>query len=85
MTYKLKEWETWESEVEKHPPRFCPNCAEPLSIIQEYWSDSNRKSSPDNPFKGIGYDCYCKLCRWSGNIEPDADSDIVNEHFRKGE
>ena len=84
MSYKLKEWETWDSEAEKHPPKFCPNCGKPLTKIQEYWSDSSRPETVEDPLRGIGYDCFCDSCMWSGIIEPDADLDIVNEFFREG-
>jgi len=83
MTYKLKEWEQWESQAIKHPPKFCPSCGKPIIKYQEYWADSSRISSPENPFKGIGYDCFCKYCSWSGNIEPDSDSDIVEESYKE--
>lgn len=80
MSYKLKSWEKWESEAVKHPPKFCPNCGTKLTDnIQEYWADSSRKATVDNPFKDVGYDCYCENCKWSGNIEPDADTDIIDE------
>jgi hypothetical protein len=79
MKYQLKEWETWESEAIFHPPKFCPNCGKPLKDYYEYWVDSSRPETPDNPYKGVGYDCYCPHCEWSGNIEPDLDRDIVHE------
>ena len=67
------------SDVEKHPPKFCPNCGAPLKDIVEYWVDSSRPETPENPYRGIGYDCYCEKCGWSGNIEPDEDVNIVHE------
>lgn len=83
QSYILEYWEKWESEAEKHPPKYCPNCGAILENIQEYWTDSSRISSPANPFKSIGYDCYCKSCKWSGDIECHADLGIVDETYRK--
>ena len=83
MVYVLEPYEKWESETEKHPPKFCPRCRAELKDIQTYWADSSRFSSPENPFRGIGYDCYCSSCGWSGSIEPDEDLSIVDEHYRR--
>jgi len=67
-----------------HPPKYCPNCGKPIKDIVEYWVDSSRPETPDNPYKGVGYDCYCGNCGWSGCIEPDADREIVHRIPRNG-
>lgn len=60
-------------------PKYCPNCKKELGDIQEYWSHSDWIETPDKPFYGIGYDCYCKNCGWSGDIEPDEDDEIAHK------
>jgi hypothetical protein len=77
--YKLKEWEKYDDEAYYHIPHFCPNCGESLSEPISYWADSHRQSTIDNPFKGLGYDCWCDNCHWSGDILPDMDRDIVEK------
>lgn len=77
--YKLKEYEEWEDDAFYHYPHYCPNCGKPLSSIQSYWDDSSRPSTPENPFRGIGYDCYCDDCHWSGDIIPDKDRGIIEK------
>jgi hypothetical protein len=80
-SYKLKEWERWEDEALYHFPHYCPNCGEHLNKPITYWADSSRPSTPENPFRSIGYDCYCENCHWSGNIEPDADREIIEKRI----
>lgn len=75
--YKLKEDEEWEDTALMHFPHYCPNCGNSMSKPQPYWADSSRESTPENPFKGTGYDCYCPYCHWSGEIIPDVDRRIV--------
>ena len=78
--YKLKEGEKWESDAITHPPHFCPNCGRDFgNKPAAFWSDSSRPSTPDNPFRGTAYDCYCETCHWSGDVFPYEDSQIVEE------
>jgi len=72
------------SEEKKHPPQCCPNCGVLLEDIQSYWSHSDWLEIDDKPFFGIGYDCYCGKCGWSGNIEPDLDSEIMHQRKHVG-
>lgn len=76
--YKLKSGEQWEKDALLHYPHFCPNCGHHLNSVQPYWEDSSRPETIDNPFKGMGYDCYCRTCHWSGSIIPDADREVVD-------
>ena len=68
-----------------HPPNFCPSCGGKLrDDKQPFWADSARMEQPDDPFRGIGYDCYCENCGWSGDIVPDADWDVVHNIDENG-
>lgn len=58
-------------------PIFCPNCGKKRLDAVEYWIYSDWPETPEKPYHGIGYDVYCKSCEWSGNIEPDEDSEII--------
>ena len=60
-------------------PKKCPNCGADTVDIVGYWVESDWIETPEKPFKGIGYDCYCKMCDWSGEIEPDDDSEILHK------
>ncbi len=77
--YKLKKDEKWEDEALYHPPHYCTNCGKSMRKPQSYWVDSSRPSTPDNPFRGVGYDCYCEHCHWFGEINPGADSCVVEK------
>jgi hypothetical protein len=52
-------------------PEHCPGCgakfdeSDALGYVsrQEYYTDQYDATK--------GYDCYCGICSWSGNIEPD--------------
>ena len=81
-TYELKEGEEWEEDALHHPPHFCPNCGEPMSKPISFWDDSSRESTVEHPFKGVGYDCYCSECHWSGDITPDVDQGIVEKRMK---
>ena len=81
MKYKLKIGEQWEGDALNHYPHYCPNCGESLQKPISFWIDSHRPSTAEEPFKGVGYDCYCKNCHWSGDILPNADKFIVEERM----
>ena len=57
-------------------PRFCPNCG---AAFPEKSVDVDYNIQPYGPGPSIapehitGYDCYCKACKWSGDIEPDGE------------
>lgn len=60
-------------------PIYCPNCGKPITDYVSYWVNSDWIGTPENPFYGIGYDCYCKNCQWSGEIESDIDMEIKHK------
>jgi hypothetical protein len=83
VEYKLKKVETWEDEAELHPPKFCPNCGTKLDKRPiQYWCDSNRPSTQDDSFRGVGYDTFCDKCDWRGNIAPDSDMYVIQKRLR---
>lgn len=52
-------------------PKYCPNCGKEFSLTDEMGRLSKAKYYKDQYDVTTGYDCYCALCGWSGNIEPD--------------
>ena len=44
-------------------PNYCPNCGIVLK--------GENSTVGIQFFDGSGYDCYCKHCKWSGDIWPD--------------
>ncbi len=83
MPYKLKEGEKFEDDAISHSPHYCPNCGQGLinSMNASFWRDSGRASTTEEPFKGVGYDCYCETCHWVGDIFPCEDSQIVEKRM----
>jgi len=71
-----------------HPPKFCPECGEEFpkgnAYHYEFWNDSSRKETPDNPYRDIGYDTHCPKCDWTGDIVPDSDRDVVHNIDKEG-
>jgi len=77
--YKLEDGEQWEEDAFLHPPHFCPNCGESLDKPVIFWNDCHRPRTEENPYKQIGYDCYCPRCHWIGDILPAEDMEIVEK------
>ena len=54
--------------ADKNPVRYCPACAAPDLHLQ----------GVSSPFAD-GFDAYCNVCKWSGDIMPDSmthDTDV---------
>ena len=61
-------------------PRFCPNCAAPLSEEPHGAQEFTPGARPDRN----GWDCFCDACHWSGDILPDyATEEHLEHHVRK--
>ena len=61
-------------------PKYCPNCATKLPK----GSHGAQPFSKDE--EGVverGWDCYCEICEWSGDIHPDDESDSIFEMYAK--
>lgn len=57
-----------ETEIfSKNRPKFCPNCG---AKIKDY------QAEVDVIRKEGGFDCLCKKCGWSGEINPDSLTDL---------
>lgn len=49
----------------ERPPKFCPDCGAALT------ADNAVVGVIDDRSGDGGYDCYCEVCGWSGDISPD--------------
>ena len=57
-------------------PKHCPCCGKKTLTYMGYWVNSDWIETKEKLFFGIAYDCICKACNWSGDIESDEDSEI---------
>ena len=66
-------------------PEFCPNCgvklppgahgAQPFSRARDLVALPLSESTVPTPIEiEGGWDCYCALCEWSGDILPDEET-----------
>ena len=58
-------------DLEKHPPKHCPNCGSTNLHNQEMVAHS---------YSSELYDTYCRDCTWSGDISPDKHLSEACEH-----
>ncbi|KKL10091.1 hypothetical protein LCGC14_2559320 [marine sediment metagenome] len=66
----------------RHPPKFCSECGKVLfgeKAWTEYWIRFNKNIG--RGYIGLGYNCHCDHCGWSGNIEPDKDDLVLSEEI----
>ena len=50
-------------------PKFCPNCGAPLP-------EGPHGRQPFGAEAGDGgWDCFCDICKWSGDIMPDDEAE----------
>lgn len=72
--------------VEKHPPKFCPECGGTKIGSVAGWDKSNWRTDPKNPdwrpFQGPTYDMWCEDCESSFDIAPGKEMDVYwyDEH-----
>lgn len=69
-----KKFEKYLDEIGESLPEYCPKCSGKLVRIS---ADGKIWIMPyglhlDTSLKLKGFDVYCDLCEWSGNIEPDS-------------
>mgnify|MGYP001618310517 CR=1 FL=1 len=62
-------------------PGFCPNCGKLLPLGPH---GAQPFSADEAGIEGRGWDCYCKSCKWSGDIMPDNEDHAEVEHKKEG-
>ena len=66
--------------IEKHPPKFCPECGGTKISTVPCWHKSNWMADPKNPdwipFQGTSYDTWCRDCEAGFDIAPEKEMEI---------
>jgi len=78
--------------IEEHTPKYCPRCGEgPIFDSPSSYLDVEVCEHEEGIAYGEGsdfeyiktytyvFDCYCKMCGWSGEISPDALDSLENK------
>ena len=57
-------------DVEECVPKYCPGCGKEFVRISDgkIWVMPYGEPVGKGEFKTTGFDCYCDLCGWSGDI-----------------
>ena len=72
--------------MNKHPPKFCPECGGTNIGSVPLWKNSNWMAEPSDPdwmpFTGTSYDTWCEDCETSFDIAPGKEMDVCwfDEH-----
>ena len=57
-------------------PKFCPNCA---ALLPEGPHGAQGFGTGEKSSDIEGWDCFCDVCYWSGDIKPDYEAEAQLE------